>query len=117
MWISSTHGPRICAFVGLLTVALAGCSSAPMPPSSPADAVRAPTGASAAATCTPCAEQAREVERLRVELASRDVEVAVLRSNQRDQVKVLQESKREVTRAKVKVRRLATKPDAASYIA
>ena len=40
-----------------------------------------------------------------------------LRTNQREQVKVIQESTREVTRAKVKLRRLATQAEAASYIA
>jgi hypothetical protein len=65
----------------------------------------------------PCTEQSREVERVRLELAMRDAELRELRSSHRDQVKVLQESKREVTRAKVKVRRLATRADAASYIA
>jgi hypothetical protein len=54
---------------------------------------------------------------LRQDLANRDGELRDLRSNQRDQVKVLQESTREVTRAKVKLRRLATQADAASYIA
>jgi len=54
---------------------------------------------------------------LRQELANRDAELRELRSSQRDQVKVLQESKREVTRAKIKLRRLATQADAASYIA
>ncbi len=67
--------------------------------------------------CAPCKEQIREVERLRQDLESRDVEVRELRSDQRVQVKVLQESRREVTRAKVKLRRLATRADAASYIA
>jgi len=47
----------------------------------------------------------------------RDAEVRDMRSSQRDQAKVLQESTREVTRAKVKLRRLATQADAASYIA
>jgi hypothetical protein len=54
---------------------------------------------------------------LRQDLANREAELRDLRTNQRDQVKVLQESTREVTRAKVKLRRLATQADAASYIA
>jgi hypothetical protein len=54
---------------------------------------------------------------LRQDLANREAELRDLRSNQRDQVKVLQESTQEVTRAKVKLRRLATQADAASYIA
>jgi hypothetical protein len=54
---------------------------------------------------------------LRQDLANRDAELRELRSSQRDQVKVLQESTREAARAKVKLRRLATQADAASYIA
>ena len=44
-------------------------------------------------------------------------ELRELRTNQREQVKVIQESTREATRAKVKLRRLATQAEAASYIA
>jgi len=67
--------------------------------------------------CPSCDEQTREIARLRQDLANRDAELRDLRSSQRDQVKVLQESRLEVTRAKVKLRRLATQADAASYIA
>jgi hypothetical protein len=67
--------------------------------------------------CPSCEEQTRAIARLRQDLANRDAELRELRSSQRDQVKVLQESTREVTRAKVKLRRLATQADAASYIA
>jgi hypothetical protein len=68
-------------------------------------------------TCPSCEDQTREIARLKQELAAREAELRDLRSNQRDQVKVLQESTREVTRAKVRLRRLATQADAASYIA
>jgi hypothetical protein len=51
------------------------------------------------------------------ELAGREAELRELRINQREQVKVIQESTREVTRAKVKLRRLATQAETASYIA
>jgi len=68
-------------------------------------------------TCPSCDEQTREIARLREGLANREVELRDLRSNQREQVKVLQESTREVTRARVKLRRLATQADAASYVA
>ncbi len=68
-------------------------------------------------TCPSCDEQTREIARLRQDLANREAELRDLRSTQRDQVKVLQESTREVTRARVKLRRLATQVDAASYIA
>ena len=67
--------------------------------------------------CPSCDEQSREIARLRQDLAARDAEVRDLRSSQRDQTKVLQESTREATRAKVKLRRLATQAEAASYIA
>ena len=95
----------------LLSLALSGCVTPPPAPV-PLDATdREPT-------CPSCEEQTREViARLRQDLANRDAELRDLRSNQRDQVKALQESTREVTRAKVKLRRLATQADAASYIA
>ena len=67
--------------------------------------------------CPSCEEQAREIARLRQDVANRGAEVRDLRSNQRDQVKVLRESAQEVTRAKVRLRRLATQADAASYVA
>lgn len=62
-------------------------------------------------------DQSQEIARLRQDLASREAELKDLRSNQRDQVKVIQESAREATRAKAKLRRLATQADAASYLA
>jgi Bacterial SH3 domain len=67
--------------------------------------------------CPSCDEQNREIARLRQELAGREAELRDLRASQREQVKVIQESTREVTRAKVKLRRLATQAEAASYIA
>jgi hypothetical protein len=73
--------------------------------------------ATARSACPSCDDEARENARLRQDLAAREAELRDLRSSQRDQVKVLQESTREVTRAKVKLRRLATQADAASYIA
>jgi hypothetical protein len=101
-------------FLAILGVAAGGCGTVP--------SLRTPTPVPAQASlsqpaCVPCAEQTREIERLRQDVASRDAEVHDLRSTQLVQVKVLQESKREVTRAKVKLRRLATRADAASYIA
>jgi hypothetical protein len=68
-------------------------------------------------TCPACEDQSREIARLRQELAIREEQLRDQRSSQRDQVKVLQESTREITRAKVKLRRLATQADTASYIA
>jgi hypothetical protein len=113
--------PSLCA--ALLALALSGCVTPPTPPppspppaEPPVVAPPAPVGV-ARPSCPSCDEQNREVARLRQELANRDAELRELRSSQRDQVKVLQESTREATRAKVKLRRLATQADAASYIA
>jgi Bacterial SH3 domain len=102
----------------MLSAALSGCVTPPpavAPPPTPGPAplertIRAPQ-------CPTCEEQPYEIARLRQDLANREAELRDLRSNQRDQVKVLQESTREVARAKVKLRRLATQADAASYIA
>jgi SH3 domain-containing protein len=107
----STIAPRSWAWVWLLSSALSGCVTPPAPPAVPPEAtVREPA-------CPSCEEQTRAIARLRQDLANRDAELRELRSNQRDQVKVLQESTREVARAKVKLRRLATQADAASYVA
>jgi len=97
------------ALVAVLSFAASGCATPPL-------AVQQKVSV-AAQRCPPCGHQTHEVERLLQDLASRTAEVRDLRSDQRVQVKVLQESKREVTRAKVKLRRLATRADAASYIA
>jgi hypothetical protein len=67
--------------------------------------------------CPACVDQSAEIARLQKDLAMRDGELRDLRSSQREQVKVIVESTREVTRAKAKLRRLATQADAASYIA
>jgi len=104
--------------VAWVSAALQGCVTPSPPPPPPAPLpmqteVTAPPGP----TCPSCEEQTREIARLRQNLANREAELRDLRSNQRDQVKVLQESTREITRAKVKLRRLATQADAASYIA
>jgi hypothetical protein len=105
------------AVLASLAAALQGCVATPPapPPAAPMPtpieaAVRSPT-------CTSCEDQTREIARLKQELATREAELRDLRSSQRDQVKVLQESTREVTRAKVRLRRLATQAEAASYIA
>jgi len=95
------------AVIWLMNSILSGCVTSPVPsPQAP------PTPA-----CPSCDQQTRETARLRQDLANRETELRDLRASQRDQVKVLQESTREVTRAKVKLRRLATQADAASYIA
>ncbi|MEO8508893.1 MAG: SH3 domain-containing protein [Betaproteobacteria bacterium] len=103
--------------VGLLVVALAGCATAPPEPPPPPPApliveVPAPERA-----CPTCDDQNREIARLRQELAARDADLRDLRNTNREQAKSLQDSTREVTRAREKTRRLATQADAASYIA
>lgn len=116
----STISLGLWAAVWLLSSALSGCATPPPaePPPPPLTPVPVPQVATIREpTCPSCEEQNREVARLRQDLANREGELRDLRSNQRDQVKVLQESTREVTRAKVKLRRLATQADAASYIA
>jgi DNA repair exonuclease SbcCD ATPase subunit len=62
-------------------------------------------------------DRSDEIARLRQELAARDAELKELRASQREQVKAAQESTREITRARARMRRLATQADAASYIA
>ena len=105
-------------------LAIAGCASAPPAetpaPPKPATAALsspAPSTVPREPVCPPCVDQSREIARLRQELASREAELRDLRSSQREQIRVLQESTRDVTRARVRLRRLATQADAASYIA
>ncbi|MEO8751528.1 MAG: SH3 domain-containing protein [Casimicrobiaceae bacterium] len=100
----------------LLGLALGGCATPPpAEPPAPVPAVVGP--AVPVQACPSCDEQSREIVRLRQDLATRDAEVRDLRSSQREQTRVLQESTREAARAKVKLRRLATQAEAASYIA
>jgi hypothetical protein len=111
----STIAPRLWAVVWLLGSALSGCVT---PPAVPPPTVPVPRETMVPApTCPSCEEQTHEIARLRQDLANREAELRDLRANQRDQVKVLQESTREVTRAKARLHRLATQADAASYIA
>jgi hypothetical protein len=105
----------------VVALMLGACASPPSPPPAPPPPEPAPVIAPAPPPreeriCPSCDEQNREVARLRQELAQREAELKELRSSQRDQVKVIQESTREVARAKVKLRRLATQADAASYL-
>ena len=91
---------------------MSGCATPP-----PAESPVPVTATVPEPTCPSCDEQNREIAWLRRELAGREAELRELRTNQREQVKVIQESTREVTRAKVKLRRLATQAEVASYIA
>jgi len=99
--------------IAALGMALGGCATAPPAPPPPA-AVEAPVVAPA---CPRCVDASAEIAALRQELAGRDGELRELRTQQRDQARVLQETTRQATRAKVKLRRLATQADAASYVA
>jgi len=98
----------------------AGCATAPPPAPAPAPEpaplVPAPALPPPPA-CAVCVDRTDEIARLRQDLATRDAELRDLRSSQREQVKAVQESTREVTRAKARVRRLATQADAASSLA
>ena len=112
---------RRSAIFWLLIAGLGGCVTTPPPavppPSTPVPAPVEIAAPAPAPPCPSCDEQIREIARLRQSLASRETELRDLRSSQRDQVKVLRESSREVTRARVRLRRLATQADAASSIA
>jgi hypothetical protein len=112
----SPHRPTVFGLRMLFAVvgaALGGCASGPPPPDLP----DIPVAGISPTACASCDEQKREIARLRQDVADRDAELRNLRVSQREQVKVIQESTREVTRAKVKLRRLATQAEAASYIA
>jgi hypothetical protein len=113
--IGSTIAAGLWAVICLLYLSLSGC--AVTPPVIQSSVPPPPEAKVRDSACPSCEEQNREIARLRQDLANREGELRDQRSNQRDQVKVLQESTREVTRAKVKLRRLATQADAASYIA
>ncbi len=106
-----------CVAIALLSVAASGCVTTPSSVRSARATSVNQKGLVSQSLCAACTDQRREIERLRQELSNRDAEIRELRSDQRVQVKVLQESKREVSRAKVKLRRVATRADAASYIA
>lgn len=61
--------------------------------------------------------QQREIKRLQQLLAEKEVQIRNLNVLQQDQAKALQLSSSQVTREQVRLRRLATKPGAASSIA
>ena len=78
----------------------AGCATAPPPAPEPAPAPVVPAPAlPPPPACAVCVDRTDEIARLRQDLATRDAEVRDLRSSQREQVKAVQESTREVTRA------------------
>ena len=104
-------------FVGVLVVALAGCATAPPEPPPPPPAPMIVEVPAPERACPTCDDQNREIARLRQELAARDADRRDRRNANREQAKSLQDSTREITRAREKTRRLATQADAASYIA
>lgn len=107
---------RACAT--LATLIVAACATPPPPaPPAPSPVPEPPAAIAPVPICPTCDEQTHEIARLRQDLATRDAELRDLRAAQREQVKTVQESTREVTRAKAKARRLATQAEAASYIA
>lgn len=109
---------RLLRSLGLAAVAALSACATPPPEPPPPEPVAAPAITPVLEPmCPMCLDQSLEIARLRQDLAARDAELKDLRTNTREQAKVVQESTREVTRAKAKLRRLATQADAASYLA
>ena len=106
------------SLAALLAIVIAGCATPPPAPApEPVPAPRAePAREPPPAPCT-CDEPNREIARLKHDLANKEAEIRDLRSQQREQARALQESSRQAARATVKLHRLATQADAASYIA
>jgi hypothetical protein len=96
---------------------LGACATAPPEPLPPQPVAPPVMTTLPEAVCPVCTDHSFEIARLKQDLAAREAELKDLRSNTREQAKVVQESTREVTRAKAKLRRLATQADAASYLA
>lgn len=93
----------------VLLFLIAGCATPPSgPPAAPEPAV---------VECAPCVEAKAEVQRLRRELAARDIEVRDLRALQREQARALEDTAKQATRARARLRARATQADAASAIA
>jgi hypothetical protein len=67
--------------------------------------------------CAPCAKLQSEVVQLRRLLAERESELRVLREQRVEEAKALEETTRRVAGAKARLRSLATRAVAASYIA
>jgi hypothetical protein len=103
--------------IALSGLNITGCTLLkPIPP--------APTPASASAPAPapipphePCQVQQPEIERLKQQLAEKDMLIQNLNARQQGQAKALQETTSQVSRDQVRVRRLATQPAAASSIA
>jgi len=114
----------------LLGLSIAGCSIPTKPSGSepaPEPIVAAPLAESSSAKA-PCeielekllaekAAQHQEIERLQKVLAEKDAHIRSQQVRQQDQAKTLQETSSQAAQAQVKLRRLATRPAAASAIA
>lgn len=98
-------GSRVSAvsLLALLAWTLSGCAllQPPAPPPAP----------------VACAQEDREIARLRQSLTEKDAEIQRLHTQQNVQAKVLEQTTGEVARAEVKLRRLATQAGAASQLA
>jgi hypothetical protein len=104
------------AVVGLVGLFIGACATPPPPPA-PSPPPAPPPVPAKVQVCPVCEDSSAEIARLRQELANREAELRDLRAQQRDQSRVLQETTKQATRAKVKLRRLANQADAASYLA
>lgn len=108
------HGAGLspAAWVAVVLAGLLAGACAPLspPPDPVVPAAREPE-------CERCVELTAEVARLRRDLAGRDVEVRELRAQHRDQARTLEEFARTAIRTTAKLRRQATRADAASVIA
>lgn len=116
---SAPHPPGLAAGWGawpglvLLGLLATGCASLPPPAAPDAATVSAPVEQ----VCEQCNELRAEIARLRRDLAGRETELRDLRLQHREQARSLEEFARNATRATAKLRRRATRADAASLIA
>jgi hypothetical protein len=126
--ISSARLPHIRGgiFILLLGLSIAGCSIPTKKPSMPEpEIVTAVPEPLAKAQCeiqletlvTEKEAQYQEIERLQKVLAEKDAQIRAQQARQQDQAKTLQEASNLAAQAQVKLRRLATRPAAASAIA
>ena len=108
--------------VTLLALLAVGCTTpgpgpAPEPPPvapEPPAAVVVPPRTD---ECAPCAGLKTEIAHLQRRLAERESELSDLRAQRQEQAKALEESARQAARTTARLRRLATRASAASYIA
>jgi hypothetical protein len=97
-----------------------GCTAPGPAPEPPAEAQVPPAPVVApprADACAPCAALKTEIAQLQRRLAERESELSDLRAQRQEQAKALEESARQAARTTARLRRLATRASAASYIA